>query len=160
MLDIPWLSLIDILQLAPFSKCFLRRRRTWGGGGEYLSTTSSDPHTATCFHPLHVIRQSMQFLLSRENYSLFLFLFIHKNIPWMVIQLIASFGIWHSSSFYLAGLIQPILSMIYFEKDQNAQNLTQSNKCTTGTNSFYGEKRDTRNVLKTVHVLILLYFRS
>ena len=156
MLHIPWLSLIDILQLAPFSNCFLRRRRTWGGGGEYLSTTSSDPHTATCFHTTHVIRQSMQFLLSRENYSLFLFLFIHKNIPWMINWLlILAFVL-----FLLGGLIQPILSMIYFEKDQNAQNLTQSNKCTTGTNSFYGEKRDTRNVLKTVHVLILLYFRS
>ena len=58
----------------------------------------------------------------------------------MVIKLIACFGIWHSSSFYLAGLIQPILSMLYFEKDQNAQNLTQINKSTTGTNSFYREK--------------------
>jgi len=43
----------------------------------------------------------------------------------MVIQLIACFGILHSSSFDLAGLIQPILSMFYFEKDQNAQKLTQ-----------------------------------
>ena len=58
----------------------------------------------------------------------------------MVIQLIACFGILHSSSFDLAGLIQPILSMFYFEKDQNAQNLTQINKSTTGTNSFYREK--------------------
>jgi len=77
----------------------------------------------------------------------------------MVIQLIACFGILHSSSFDLAGLIQPILSMFYFEKDQNAQNLTQSNKSTTGTNLSTG-KRYTRNVLESVNVLILLYLGS
>ena len=107
---------------------------------------ADDPPAFQNFTPpilsCHVTPNKASNLYWAETTTLFLvlLLFIHKNIPWMIIQLIACFGILHSSSFDLAGLIQPILSMFYFEKDQNAQNLTQINKSTTGTNSFYREK--------------------
>ena len=128
-------------RLLTFCNWLLSQIAFSGGGARGVAGVNicQLPHLIPTLPPAftpHVIRQSMQFLLSRENYSLFLFLFIHKNIPWMINWLlILAFVL-----FLLGGLIQPILSMIYFEKDQNAQNLTQSNKCTTGTNSFYGEK--------------------
>ena len=126
-------------RLLTFCNWLLSQIAFSGGGARGVAGVNicQLPHLIPTLPPaFHVIRQSMQFLLSRENYSLFLFLFIHKNIPWMINWLlILAFVL-----FLLGGLIQPILSMIYFEKDQNAQNLTQSNKCTTGTNSFYGEK--------------------